>query len=106
MDAGLREFIGRISMRVDDELQAKFPEVFGVVLTLTLKDGRTFRVQQGTPWGPDKPATKDELAAKFKSLTDGVLSIEEQSEWERLYRSGFESGGAFERILELTGSKV
>lgn len=106
MDAGLREFIGRISMRVDDELQAKFPEVFGVVLTLTLKDGRTFRVQQGTPWGPDKPATKDELVAKFKSLTDGVLSIEEQAEWERLYRSGFESGGAFERVLELTGRKV
>ena len=102
----LRGFIGRISMRVDAELQAKFPEVFGVVLTLKLKDGRTFSVQQGTPWGPDSPPSQDELIGKFMGLTEGVLTPDEQAEWVRLYRSGFESEGAFERVLELTGRKV
>ena len=102
----LREFIGRISMRVDAELQAKFPEVFGVVLTLKLKDGRTFSVQQGTPWGPDSPPTQDELISKFMGLTEGVLTPDEQAEWVRLYRAGFESEGALERVLELTGRKV
>ena len=103
-DAGLAAFIDRVRMHVDDELQEKFPAVFGVRLKLTLNDGREFTVMQGTPWGPDAPATQDELLEKFRMLTDGVLTHAQQDEWERLYRAGFESDGAFERLLELTGA--
>lgn len=99
----LKAFIGRISMYVDDELQAKFPEVFGVRLTLELRDGRSFTVLQGTPWGPDAPATEEELLEKFRSLTKDVFTPEQQSRWERLYKEGFETPGAFEEVLELTG---
>lgn len=105
-DRQLAAFIERISMHVDDELQARFPAVFGVRLTLTLNDGQVFRVLQGTPWGPDAPATKDELVEKFRMLTEKVMSPEEQDEWESLYRNGFETAGAFTRVLELTGRKV
>lgn len=105
-DEGLIKFISRIRMRVDEELQAKFPQVFGVILTLTLKDGRVFRVQQGTPWSPDAPATQEELVDKFRMLTQGVISAEDQDEWVRLYRNGFQQEGSFDRVLELTGKPV
>ena len=105
-DAGLAAFIDRIQMHVDDELQEKFPAVFGVRLKLKLKDGREFNVLQGTPWGPDAPATQDELLEKFRMLTEGVFTPEQQDEWERLYRAGFETDGAFERLLKLTGALV
>lgn len=106
MDQGLMQFISRIHMRVDDELQAKFPQVFGVILTLTLKDGRTFRIQQGTPWGPDAPATKEELIGKFRTLTQGIMRPEDQEAWVALYRGGFQQEGSFARVLALTGKAV
>lgn len=102
-DPALGKFIACITMYVDEELQANFPKMFGVRLTLQLKDGRSFCVLQGTPWGPDAPPTQDELLEKFRSLTRGVLSPEQQNQWESLYRGGFEKEGAFEQVLALTG---
>ena len=102
LNSGLNTYIERIKMYVDDELQAKFPAFFGVRLTLTLTDGRTFSLLQGTPWGPDSPATQDELIGKFRMLTSGVFSNEQQNLWVELYRRGFESEGAFEQIIMLT----
>lgn len=104
-DPALLALIGRIGMHTDDELQARFPAVFGVDLEISLKDGRRFSVRQGTPWGPDAPASKDELAEKFRSLTKGVLSPEEADQWVRLYRSDFTGEDAFAQLLELTGKK-
>ena len=37
-------------------------------------------------------------------LTDGVLTPGQQDAWERLYRDGFESEGAFDKLLQLTGA--
>lgn len=105
-DKGLMEFISRIHMRVDEGLQAQFPKVFGVILTLTLKDGRTFQTQQGTPWGPDAPPAKEELIDKFQMLTRGVLHPEDQEEWVGLYQKGFQQEGSFARMLALTEKQV
>lgn len=100
----LRDFIDRIHMHIDEELQEKFPAVFGVRLRLVLTDDREFTLLQGTPWGPDAPASQDELLEKFRMLTDGVLTPGQQDAWERLYRDGFESEGAFDKLLQLTGA--
>lgn len=105
-DPELMEFIQRIHMRVDEQLQAKFPQVFGVVLTLTLKDGRQFQTRQGTPWGPDVPASQAELIEKFRMLTRNVMAPEDQEEWVTLYRKGFQREGSFARVLALTGKVV
>lgn len=103
LDKGLGKFIERINMHIDSDLQDQFPKVFGVALKMKLYDGRTFSVRQGTPWGPNAPATKEELIEKFRMLTSGVLEKEEIDCWEVLYRNGFEKKGAFEKVLELTG---
>lgn len=105
-DKGLMDFISHIHMRVDKELQAKFPQVFGVNLTLELMDGRRFQVQQGTPWGPGAPATQKELIEKFRMLTHNVMRPEDQEEWVALYQQGFQQTGSFERVLALTGRAV
>lgn len=105
-DENLIHFINRVDMYVDKELQAKFPEVFGVKIKLTLQDGRELSAMQGTPWGPESPPSKEELIAKFKMLTDGILSEEAQMQWKALYLGGFESESAFDELLRLTGTKI
>lgn len=105
-DINLNTYIGRISMHIDDELQARFPEYFGVRLEITLKDGRVLTSQEGTPWGPDSPPDKEELVEKFVSLTNGVLSLKDQKEWIELYHEGFEHPDSFMQIYELLKKKI
>lgn len=99
-------FIQRINMYVDEELQANFPKFFGVKVKLNLTDGRVLTAQQGTPWGPDSPPSKEELVAKFKMITASVLTPEQQQAWETLYRQGFHTPGAFEQVLAMTEQKI
>lgn len=102
----LRRFVERVDMHVDEQLQNSFPAVFGVNVAMELADGRVLRTTQGTPWGPDAPPSRQELIEKFTMLTDGVLSPDARREWIELYQNGFQSEGAFERILALTGAII
>jgi 2-methylcitrate dehydratase PrpD len=68
--AGLRD---RITVSSD-------PSLFGrsAVVTLTLKDGRSYTERIPHPTGtPEKPMSDDEVSSKFRALADGVLPREQ-----------------------------
>lgn len=49
----------------------------GAIVTVTLRDGRSFEhFQRDMPGSPGAPATDDQLLAKFRSLVDGMLDGE------------------------------
>ena len=100
-DRQLHAYIDRIQMHVDAELQDQFPAAFSVRVRLTLRDGTAVSAQEGTPWGPDSPPSQTELIRKFKSLTENILSPQEQTTWVRLYQSGFERESVWPEALRL-----
>lgn len=101
MDSELNDFIQRIHVSVDDTLQAAFPGSFAVALSIVLKDGRVIERLEGMPWGMDAPPSQDELIEKFTTLTSAALSQQEQEAWVRLYRTGFDVPGSFEKAQGL-----
>jgi 2-methylcitrate dehydratase PrpD len=94
-DPGLRVFIERIEVGVDEELQGIPAVSFRTKVDLTCKDGRRFSTLGGLPWSRENPPAKQELVEKFVAITKDVLSQEEQEIWADLYRKGMESPDAW-----------
>ena len=73
-DAALCAMLARISVRVDPQIDALFPERRAGQVTVTLKDGRQF--ESGlteASGGPDPAPTRDEIVAKFRAFAGPVL---------------------------------
>jgi len=104
-DMGLRRFIERIEMSVDDEMQRNFPASFHAKVELTCKDGRSFSTVAGMPWNDVEPPTKQELIDKFTFITRDVLPAGDRAAWAELYTAGMEAPGALERAADLFSQK-
>lgn len=64
-----------VTVRVDEEHEARFPERLGTTLTVRLRDGRLLQQRTDVPRGsPERPLTDHELEEKFRLLTRGTLS--------------------------------
>lgn len=98
------DFVRRITMEYDEELQRGFPGEYAVGMEVYTKSGQVLSIRQKMPWGPDAPASEEELIRKFSMLAEGILSTAEIDEWVQIYRSGVESDGAMERIASLLGT--
>jgi 2-methylcitrate dehydratase PrpD len=67
----IRAMMERIEVIPDDELDKNFPDKWSTVLTLELRDGRSFTREADYPTGePEKPMTKQDLLRKFGMLTE------------------------------------
>jgi hypothetical protein len=95
----VREFINCIDMKVEQSPKTMSAKGFRVVLHL--KNGNSFEAEAEMPWGPENPPQKDELIKKFNSLTEGILSSKEKSEWNSIYREGIEKDGSFDYVVSL-----
>lgn len=68
-DPALRPLMKRITVRVDDQVQAAFPETPMLRLTATTHDGRDIPVEVVNPAGhADNPLTEAQVRSKFESL--------------------------------------
>ncbi len=73
-DAALRTMLSRVSVRVDPEIDALFPERRAGQVTVTLKDGR--HLDSGlteASGGPDPAPTREEIVTKFRAFAGPVL---------------------------------
>jgi 2-methylcitrate dehydratase len=71
LDPAAREIMSRISVRVDDELEAEFPKVIIMRASATTVDGQTHSVEIVNPKGhEDNPVTDVEVAEKFRRLVE------------------------------------
>lgn len=106
MDRKLHDLAKKIQVEEDAELQKKFPASYAVRVEIRLNDGTAFLKEQGNPWGPEKPPEKEELIEKFRSLTNGILSENQQNVWVSCYREGFENETSFEKVCVLLTEKI
>jgi len=94
-DPAVRDLMGRVSLEVRPEVG-----LWGSVMDVTLADGETLHAEVAESWGnPGNPLTWADLNDKFTDLVEPVLGPRTQSLFDAI--RGFESPGAFARVLEL-----
>jgi 2-methylcitrate dehydratase len=65
-DKSVLELLSKIKVTANPEIDAAFPNVKRTIVTITTKEGRTFKKQEDFAKGdPERPLTEQELIAKF-----------------------------------------
>jgi len=75
MDERIRAQLNKVVVVADDEIEAVFPELQRVIVTIHTTDGREFTKQLDYPKGdPRNPLTDAEIEEKFDALASPILS--------------------------------
>jgi 2-methylcitrate dehydratase len=75
MDPRIREQLQKVEVVADPDIEAVFPELQRVIVTITTTDGEDFSEQLDYPKGdPRNPLTDGEIEEKFDALAEPVLS--------------------------------
>ena len=74
-DKQVLQLLDRVEMKVDSKLQSGSDGSRPATVTMKLRNGQTYTLHEKFPKGsPQVPMTQDELLAKFRGCTRGVLS--------------------------------
>lgn len=80
-DPAILDLMPRVRVRANEEFEKIFPEKKPAKVRLVLKDGRNFEKQVDFPKGdPRNPMTDDEIAEKFRGLSERHYSKSKQDE--------------------------
>ncbi|MEM2405155.1 MAG: MmgE/PrpD family protein [Candidatus Methanomethylicia archaeon] len=80
-DPKIREFMKRIRVEGDSELDKLYPEMFPAEVKVTLKDGRSYSETEYYPKGSYKnPLTNEELQNKFLNLATITFTMKQAQE--------------------------
>ena len=75
MDPRVREQLNKVEVVADPDIEAVFPELQRVIVSITTTDGEEYSEQLDYPKGdPRNPLTDQEVEEKFDALTAPVLS--------------------------------
>jgi len=74
------DFAGRVSLLVDEEIDAAFPATTGARIVLKTATGQHVREVRHPLGDPDNPMPHDLLVTKFRTATRNVLSAARQEE--------------------------
>jgi 2-methylcitrate dehydratase len=81
MDPTIRAQLHKVKVVADPEIEALFPELQRVIVTIRTTDGREFSKQIDYPKGdPRNPLTDEEIEEKFEALAAPIMPAEEQQE--------------------------
>jgi 2-methylcitrate dehydratase PrpD len=73
-DPAIRNLMSKISLRADEEMTARFPNMRSARVAITMQDGRRFEHFQPHRKGdPEAPLSDAELNDKFHELTSPVI---------------------------------
>ena len=77
MDPTIRAQLNKVEVVADPEIEALFPDLQRVIVTVVTTDGEEFTKQVDYPKGdPRNPLTDQEIEEKFDALAEGVLTPE------------------------------
>jgi 2-methylcitrate dehydratase len=80
-DQSVLELLPKIKVIANPEIEAIFPNVKRAVVTITTKDGRTFKKQEDFARGEaERPLSEQELIAKFHANAQVALSKRQREE--------------------------
>jgi 2-methylcitrate dehydratase len=96
-DPRIRALLKKIKVVANPEIDAMFPGTKRAIATITTNDGRRFeRTVDHAKGSPENPMTDDELIAKFRANTAGVLGSSRQDQI-------IEATWGFDAITDLGG---
>ncbi len=102
MDPVIRAQLNKIEVVADPEIEALFPELQRVIVTITTTDGRELTKQVDYPKGdPRNPLTDDEILEKFDALSSPILSESARSRIKETIWD-LENLGTITELLEMT----
>ena len=106
MDDKIREQLNKVEVVADAEIEAVFPELQRVIVTVTTTDGKEFTKQLDYPKGdPRNPLTDAEIETKFDALASPVLSDDAR---KRLKEAvwGLEKLGSITELMDLCKADI
>ncbi len=106
MNDRLRAQLPKVKVTADPEIEAMFPKLQRVAVTIATTDGRSFDARLDYPKGdPRNPLTDREVEAKFDALAEPVLDAEAR---QRLKDAvwGLESRGSVSELMEMTTARA
>jgi len=78
-DPRIRTLLGKIKVVANDEIDAMFPGTKRAIAKINTNDGREFvETVDHAKGSPDNPLSDDELIAKFRANSDGVIDTARQ----------------------------
>ena len=102
MDPVLRAQLNKIEVVADQEIEALFPELQRVIVTIHTTDGRELTKQVDYPRGdPRNPLTDQEIEEKFDALCEPVLTEQARTRIKDAV-SNLENLGFISELLEMT----
>ena len=102
MDPVLRAQLNKIEVVADDEIEALFPDLQRVIVTIHTTDGRELTKQVDYPKGdPRNPLTDQEIEEKFDALCEPVLTEEARTRIKDAVWN-LENLGFISELLEMT----
>jgi 2-methylcitrate dehydratase len=98
LEPGLRDLMKRVTVHVDDELEALFPGTIVMRATATATDGRRHAVEIVNPRGHEEnPVTTEEVGGKFERLVRPLYGPERAA----AALAGWRSASKAERVSDL-----
>ena len=80
MSEDIRSQLNKVEVVADPEIEAVFPELQRVIVTITTTDGQEYTKQLDYPKGdPRNPLTDVEVEEKFDALAEPVMSSDARS---------------------------
>jgi 2-methylcitrate dehydratase len=102
MDPTIRAQLHKVKVVADPEIEALFPELQRVIVTIRATDGREFSKQIDYPKGdPRNPLTDEEIEEKFEALAAPIMPAEEQQELKEAVWN-LESVESITELMQLT----
>jgi 2-methylcitrate dehydratase len=104
MDPKIREQLNKVEVVADPEIEAVFPALQRVSVTITTTDGRELSKQLDYPKGdPRNPLSDEEVETKFDALATPVLSDGARARLKEAVW-GLENVGSISELMDLCRS--
>lgn len=102
MDQRIRDQLNKVEVVADPEIEAVFPELQRVIVTITTTDGRELSKQLDYPKGdPRNPLTDQEVEEKFDALASPVLSDSRRAQLKEAVW-GLENLDSISQLMDLS----
>ncbi len=106
MDPTIRAQLRKVEVVADPEIEALFPELQRVIVTVVTTDGREFTKQVDYPKGdPRNPLTDQEIEEKFDALAAPIMSEQDRQRLKEAVWS-LEDVDSISELMELTAAKA
>ena len=106
MDPTIRAQLHKVKVVADPEIEALFPELQRVIVTIRATDGREFSKQIDYPKGdPRNPLTDEEIEEKFEALAAPIMPAEERQELKEAVWN-LESVESITELMRLTRAEA